>query len=291
MANTEVIAPTIPVNVVSGTINIGTVAAVVSVALDGSGAGDTVGVVDAAGDRLQINSDGSINVVSGAGSGDGALLDGATSSIKATVKDYVNSNPLMVALSDSNGDQITTLPVSLASVPAHNVTVTNAAGASAVNIQDGGNTITVDGTVIANAGTGPWPVTDNGGSLTVDGPLTDTQLRATPVPVSGSFSASTAADVLAPDGDPGYTVGDLAKNLTQTDDGRLRVAVAGLVSDARQTFTDGTLQSLSMTNDGLLRVSAIPPRYSVPFFAETEEHMWGSHQTNYTFTGSPWGEW
>jgi len=35
----------------------------------------------------------------------------------------------------------------------HNVTVDNAAGAAAVNIQDGGNTITVDGTVTANAGT------------------------------------------------------------------------------------------------------------------------------------------
>jgi len=35
----------------------------------------------------------------------------------------------------------------------HNVTVDNAAGASAVNIQDGGNSITVDGTVTADAGT------------------------------------------------------------------------------------------------------------------------------------------
>lgn len=36
----------------------------------------------------------------------------------------------------------------------HNVTIDNASGASAVNIQDGGNAITVDGTVTANAGTG-----------------------------------------------------------------------------------------------------------------------------------------
>ncbi|MGD9724880.1 MAG: hypothetical protein AB7V39_00530 [Nitrospiraceae bacterium] len=36
----------------------------------------------------------------------------------------------------------------------------------------------------------PVPVTDNGGSLTVDGPLTDTQLRATPVPVSGTVTAT-----------------------------------------------------------------------------------------------------
>jgi hypothetical protein len=37
-----------------------------------------------------------------------------------------------------------------------------------ISIDDGGNSITVDGTVTANAGTGPFPVSDNGGSLTVD---------------------------------------------------------------------------------------------------------------------------
>ena len=59
----------------------------------------------------------------------------------------------------------TTQPISAASLPlptgaatsaaqlpdGHNVTVDNAAGAAAVNIQDGGNAITVDGTVTANA--------------------------------------------------------------------------------------------------------------------------------------------
>jgi hypothetical protein len=49
------------------------------------------------------------------------------------------------------------------------VTVNNAAGGAAVNIQDGGN------------------------SITVDGPLTDAQLRATPVPVSGTVAVSTTA--------------------------------------------------------------------------------------------------
>lgn len=52
------------------------------------------------------------------------------------------------------------------------VTINNAVGAAAVNIQDGGNSITVDGTVAVS------------GSVAVTGPLTDTQLRATPVPVS-----------------------------------------------------------------------------------------------------------
>lgn len=35
--------------------------------------------------------------------------------------------------------------------------------------------VPVSGTVTANAGTGPWPVTDNGGSLTVDGTVTANQ--------------------------------------------------------------------------------------------------------------------
>lgn len=37
----------------------------------------------------------------------------------------------------------------------------------------------------------PLEVTDGGNSLTVDGPLTDTQLRATAVPVSGTVTANT----------------------------------------------------------------------------------------------------
>lgn len=40
--------------------------------------------------------------------------------------------------------------------------------ANPLPISDAGGSITVDGTITADAGTGPWPVTDNGGSLTVD---------------------------------------------------------------------------------------------------------------------------
>lgn len=41
--------------------------------------------------------------------------------------------------------------------------------ANPLPVSDNAGSLTVDGTVTANAGTGPWPVTDNGGSLTVDG--------------------------------------------------------------------------------------------------------------------------
>lgn len=42
----------------------------------------------------------------GGGGGDGALLDGVSSSIKATVFDYTNANPLAVVLRDTNGDYV-----------------------------------------------------------------------------------------------------------------------------------------------------------------------------------------
>lgn len=40
----------------------------------------------------------------GASGGDGAITDGVSPTIKATVKDYANSNPLTVAIVDTNGD-------------------------------------------------------------------------------------------------------------------------------------------------------------------------------------------
>ena len=46
-----------------------------------------------------------VNIVAG-GAGDGAILDGVTASIKATVLDYASSNPLAVRLTDTAGDYI-----------------------------------------------------------------------------------------------------------------------------------------------------------------------------------------
>ncbi len=53
----------------------------------------------------QVNASGDIVNPGGGGSGgDGAILDGADTSIKATVKDYTRSNPLTVVLVNSSGD-------------------------------------------------------------------------------------------------------------------------------------------------------------------------------------------
>jgi hypothetical protein len=102
----------------------------------------------------------------------------------------IESNQQTDGLTDTQL-RATAVPVSVATIPSHNVTnagifavqstnqansgvdigdvtINNAAGAAAVNIQDGGNVITVDGTV----------------STGLSQPLTDTQLRATAVPIS-----------------------------------------------------------------------------------------------------------
>lgn len=76
------------------------------------------------------------------------------------------------------------------------VTINNAAGAAAVNVQDGGNSLTVDGTVTANAGAGPWPVTDNSGSLTVDSPQLPSALVGSRLDTNaGAWMGSTAPTV------------------------------------------------------------------------------------------------
>lgn len=47
-----------------------------------------------------------MQAVGSAGSGDGSIVDGVSSSIKATVFDYATSNPLAATLVDTNGDPI-----------------------------------------------------------------------------------------------------------------------------------------------------------------------------------------
>jgi hypothetical protein len=78
----------------------------------GGGGGSGVSFQDSTGKpiRIEAEPDGSVpvTVVAGGGSGgDGAIVDGVSSSIKATVADLANSNPLAVEIVDGSGDQIT----------------------------------------------------------------------------------------------------------------------------------------------------------------------------------------
>lgn len=114
----------------------------------------------------------------------------------------------------------------------HNVTVDNAGGASAVPIQDGGNSITVDGTVGIS---GPVPVTDNGGSLTVDGSIT----------ANAGTNLNTSALALE-------TGGNLAATATSTAsiDSKIVACNTGSVTVASSALPTGAATAANQLPDG-----------------------------------------
>lgn len=156
----------------------------------------------------------------GGSGGDGAINDGVSSSIKATVFDRTNSNPLATQLVDSNGD-----PVSVGGgtqygqgsaatdtdqlMMAGCVRADTAAVATGVADGDRARCIvdatgrmwvhvgTIDGGTITSI-TNPVAVTQSGSwtNVGVTGPLTDAQLRATPVPISGTVTVTDGSGAL-----------------------------------------------------------------------------------------------
>lgn len=136
-----------------------------------------------------------------------------------------------------------------------------------------GGTVAVAGTVALDAPTlaaletisvlqgGPWSasISDGGGSITVDGtvtaigPLTDTQLRATPVPVSGTVGLDSAT----------LSALETINVLGPLTDAQLRAAavpVSGPLTDvqlrAAPVPVSGTVATGSLT-DAQLRASAV----------------------------------
>ena len=97
----------------------------------------------------------------------------------------VSSRRALLVEGVASGTDINVLASANSGVDIGDVTVNNAAGASAVNVQDGGNSLTVDNATLSVVGggveatalrvtvasdsTGVLSVDDNGGSLTVDG--------------------------------------------------------------------------------------------------------------------------
>lgn len=116
--------------------------------------------------------------ISGTG-GDGAIVDGVDSNIKASVLDYTNANPVAVRLTDTNGDYAAagagtqyTEDAAAAGDPIGSMNMAVRADAlAAVTTTDGDNIAlraTNKGELYVKQ-TDAVPVTDNGGALTVDG--------------------------------------------------------------------------------------------------------------------------
>lgn len=157
----------------------------------------------------------------GGGSGDGALLDGVSSSIKATVLDLTSSNPLTVGIVDSNGDQITSFGGGTQYTEgATDATITGTAVLMEVaadtlqpvqgTVADGllvnlgaNNDVTVTGTVAVTQ-SGTWDevgINDSGNSITVDyattGSGTATGALRVELPTNGTGVIATVGAVTA----------------------------------------------------------------------------------------------
>lgn len=156
------------------------------------------------------------------------------------------------------------------------VTINNAAGVSAVNIQDGGNSITIDGSITANAGTNlntSALALESGGnlaSLVAKDFATQTTLAAVLAKILAAPATeakqdtgnASLASIAAEDFSTETTLALLYAllNVAQGADGSSTAGpmVQGLVNDVPSSFLSGNIQPLSLTSEGRLRVSTVP---------------------------------
>ena len=192
-----------------------------------------------------------VNIVAGAGSGT-EYADGTTVATPTgvaslgwdgTAVQVVRTDASGVMAIQDNGGSITVDgSVSVSNFPAtqtvsgtveigatslaalESITVQNGAGGSAVNIQDGGNSITVDGTVTANAGTGTFNTSDANAV---------SQSTATAAQ-KGYLSLAGVTATL-----PTYTAGN-TNAMTMTTSGLLRVDGSNVTQPVSGTVTADT---------------------------------------------------
>lgn len=160
-------------------------------------------MVDSTGDSVMDDTNNAVRVnmiASSVGGGDGALLDGVSSAIKATVLDYVNSNPLAVRLSDTNGDYVGAgagtqyvEDVAAATDPTGSMLIARRRDSLASEVNADGDNIALNSTSkgeIYVKHVDAVPITDNAGSITVDGTVAVTYGSGTFVVGDGGSSVS-----------------------------------------------------------------------------------------------------
>lgn len=153
------------------------------------------------------------------------------------------------------------------------VTINNGAGVSAVNIQDGGNSITVDANNLdirdlvfatdkVDVSGSSVSVSNFPATQPVSGPLTNAELRATAVPVSGTFFQATqpvsAASLPLPAGAATeVTLGDIKTSVQLIDDcvGTDNTAAPAKSFVVAGVTSGGTQQTIEVNASGHVNVS------------------------------------
>lgn len=188
------------------------------------------------------------------------------------------------------------------------VTINNASGASAVNVQDGGNSITVDGTITANAGTNlntSLLALESGGNLATlagvvkleDAPSADGDPGMPILTVrrdTAATSAGTTGDYATLNTDntgrvwvnvgaissTSFTPGIGAANLGKAEDaahasGDTGVMALGIRNDARATMTsaDGDYSGVAVDGPGrqIIVVDTLTPGTSATALGKAED--------------------
>jgi len=228
--------------------------------------------------QVQLDGSGNLPISASISGADGAITDGVDTAIKATVKDLTNSNPVTVAITDGNGDQITSFgggtqytegdtDASITGTAMMMEGAANALVAAPGTAADGllvnlgsNNDVTVTGTVTANAGSGTQAVS----------------AASLPLPSGAATSANQTTVIGHLDGVEGLLTtidadtGNLPTIETNTDfgtvtgggteTGALRVTVANNSTGVLSVDDNGSTLSVddgggSLTVDGTVAVS------------------------------------
>lgn len=223
------------------------------------------------GDRSLLQVDGSgflkVNVKAG-GAGDGAILDGVTSTIKATVFDYASSNPLAVRLTDTAGDyvgagagtQYTEDAVAVAD-PVGTQLISRRRDTLASEVSLDGDVIAVNSTskgelyvkhadAVAATQSGTWTVqpgnTANTTAWKVDGSSVTQPVSATSLPLP------TGAATAALQTQPGVDIGDVTVNNAVGGPVPVRLSDGSAFQSIAEIDTDTTTATLNKAAFGLI---------------------------------------
>lgn len=211
------------------------------VTINNASGGSAVNIQDG-GNSITV--DGTVTANAGTNLNTSALALAATQTDKSQFTKLTDGTD--TALITASGE-LNVLATAQPGVDIGDVTINNASGAAAVNIQDGGNSITVDGTVAATQ-SGTWTVqpgnTANTTAWKVDG-------SAVTQPVSGTVTSSN-------------TTGNVAA--AATDSGN-PVKVGGKYNTTMPTYTDGQRGDAEITSRGAVKTALFVDASATPVAA------------------------
>ena len=216
-----------------------------------------------------------VNVVAG-GAGDGSLLDGVDTGIKATIKDLTNSNPLTVAIVDGSGDQITsfgggtqyTEDAAAAANPVGTAQILVRADTPSALVTTDGDNVALRGTnygaaytqIVTSTGSfvdsfgGGTQYTEGGTDASITGTVAMMEVAAdTLQPIQGTVADGLLVNLGA---NNDVTVAGVATAANQTTGNTSLATIAGAVSGTEMQVDVLTMPSVAVTNVGTFAVQA-----------------------------------